>query len=121
MKKKKLTLTTKVLIGMGLGILVGLLINLLGVGESTFIGQYLVDGLFTSIGKMFVTALKMLVVPLVFFSLISGVLGIGDLSSLGKVGAKSFILYLLTTSHSDCTSYYYSCSQWYRRGSKSHY
>jgi Na+/H+-dicarboxylate symporter len=47
---------------------------------------------------MFVTGLKMLVVPLVFFSLITGVLGIGDINALGKVGAKSFVLYMLTTA-----------------------
>jgi len=40
----------------------------------------------------------MLVVPLVFFSPITGVLGIGDINALGKVGAKSFVLYMLTTA-----------------------
>ena len=98
-EKKKMTLTTKVLIGMGLGILVGLGINLSGMNaEGTFIGDYIVNGLFFIVGKMFVTALKMLVVPLVLFSLVSGVIGIGDIKELGKVGAKSFALYLLTTA-----------------------
>ncbi len=95
----KMTLTSKVLIGMGLGIVIGLAINLLGLNsEGSFINEYIVNGLFLIAGKMFVTSLKMLVVPLVFFSLITGVLGIGDINSLGKVGAKSFILYLLTTA-----------------------
>jgi Na+/H+-dicarboxylate symporter len=40
----------------------------------------------------------MLVVPLVFFSLICGVCGIGDIRLLGKIGAKSFALYMLTTA-----------------------
>jgi len=97
--EKKMTLTTKVLIGMGLGILVGLAINFAGLNaEGTFVGDNIVNGLFHIIGKMFVTALKMLVVPLVFFSLITGVLGIGDIGALGKVGAKSFALYMLTTA-----------------------
>ncbi len=95
----KMTLTSKVLIGMGLGIVIGLAINLLGLNsEGSFINEYIVNGLFLIAGKMFVTSLKMLVVPLVFFSLITGVLGIGDINSLGKVGAKSFVLYLLTTA-----------------------
>ncbi|RRS32476.1 MAG: sodium:dicarboxylate symporter [Epsilonproteobacteria bacterium (ex Lamellibrachia satsuma)] len=98
LEQTKMTLTTKVLIGMGLGILAGLAINLLGYKEGTFVEDNIVNGLFFIIGKMFVTALKMLVVPLVFFSLISGVLGIGDINILGKVGAKSFIFYLLTTA-----------------------
>ena len=97
--EKKMTLTTKVLIGMGLGIAVGLFINLLGLnGEGTVINEYVVNGFFHIVGKMFVTSLKMLVVPLVFFSLITGVLGIGDINALGKVGAKSFVLYMLTTA-----------------------
>ncbi|WP_309498408.1 dicarboxylate/amino acid:cation symporter [Sulfurovum sp.] len=98
-KIQKMMLTTKVLIGMGLGISVGLLFNLSGLNsEGSFINTYIVNGLFFIIGKMFVTGLTMLVVPLVFFSLITGVLGIGDIKSLGKVGGKSFVLYMLTTA-----------------------
>jgi len=94
-----MTLTTKVLFAMTLGIIVGLVINVGNLGgEGTFIDEYIVNGLFYVVGKMFITALKMLVVPLVFFSLISGVLGIGDIRKLGSVGLKSFGLYLLTTA-----------------------
>ncbi len=97
--KEKMTLTTKVVLSMVLGILVGLAINYSGQNSpDSFIGIYIVDGLFHVVGTMFITALKMLVVPLVLFSLISGVLGIGDIKSLGKVGAKSFGLYMLTTA-----------------------
>jgi len=95
----KMTLTVKVLWAMGLGIIIGLVINLGGLNvEGSFIHEYVVGGLFYIIGKMFITALKMLVVPLVFFSLISGVLGIGDIRKLGSVGLKSFGLYMLTTA-----------------------
>jgi Na+/H+-dicarboxylate symporter len=94
-----MSLTTKVLLGMVLGIITGLIINYLGMsGSDTVVGSYIVNGLFLIVGKMFVTALKMLVVPLVIFSLISGVLGIGEIKTLGKVGLKSFTLYLLTTA-----------------------
>lgn len=97
--EKKMSLTSKVLIGMALGIAIGLFFNLLGLNaEGSFVNNYIVNGLFLIIGKMFVTSLKMLVVPLVFFSLITGVLGIGDIKSLGKVGGKSFVLYMLTTA-----------------------
>ena len=47
---------------------------------------------------MFVNALKMMVVPLVLFSLICGVCGIGDIKLLGRIGTKSFGLYMLTTA-----------------------
>jgi Na+/H+-dicarboxylate symporter len=99
MEKKKMSLTMKVLIGMALGIVVGLAINILGLNApGSWINGYITNGLFLIIGKMFVMALKMLVVPLVLFSLISGVIGIGDIRELGKVGAKTFVLYLLTTA-----------------------
>lgn len=96
---KGMSLTLKVLIGMVAGIFVGLAINLGGMNaEGSFINEYIVNGLFHVVGKMFVSALKMLVVPLVLLSLISGVCGIGNLSTLGRVGGKSFALYMLTTA-----------------------
>lgn len=98
-ESKKMSLTVKVLVGMVLGIIVGLVINLSGSNApDSFVNVYIVDGLFHVIGKMFVNALKMLVVPLVLFSLICGVCGIGDIRMLGRVGGKSFALYLMTTA-----------------------
>ena len=60
--------------------------------------NYLTNGVFYVVGTMFVNALKMLVVPLVFFSLVTGVCGIGDIKMLGRIGSKSFFLYLFTTA-----------------------
>lgn len=92
-------LTSRVLIGMLFGIIVGIGINICGLYEpNTFIAAYIVDGLFHVVGKLFVNALKMLVVPLVFFSLICGVCGIGDVKLLGRIGGKAFALYMLTTA-----------------------
>jgi len=94
-----MNLTIKVLLGVFFGILLGLFLNLSGLNtEGSWTNSYLVEGLFLVVGKMFVNALKMLVVPLVFFSLICGVCGIGNLSTLGRVGGKSFLLYMLTTA-----------------------
>mgnify|MGYP003668776190 CR=1 FL=1 len=98
-QSKKVSLTMKVVLGMILGITVGLAINLSGLNVSgSFTNIYIVDGAFHVIGKMFINALKMLVVPLVFFSLICGVCGIGNVKTLGRVGSKSFVLYMLTTA-----------------------
>ncbi len=99
MNNKKMNLTNKVLLGMGLGIAIGLFFNLSGLNAAgSFINEYVVNGLFHTIGKMFINALKMLVVPLVFFSLICGVCGIGNIQTLGRVGGKSFALYMMTTA-----------------------
>lgn len=89
------SLTTKIAAGMVLGLIVGTLFNVLNI---EFINEHVVGGLFGMIGKMFVNALKMLVVPLVIFSLICGVAGIGDIRLLGRVGGRAFGLYLMTTA-----------------------
>ena len=93
--RPRLSLTTQVLVGMGAGLVLGVILNLLQI---PFINTHIIGGLFGMIGRMFVNALSMLVVPLVFFSLICGVAGIGDIRILGRVGGKAFALYLLTTA-----------------------
>ena len=65
-------LSTKILVGMSAGIIVGLLFNALGGSdpdESVLI-TWIVENIFDVIGKIFVVSLKLLVVPLVFFSLV---------------------------------------------------
>ena len=101
-----MNLTAKVLVGMVAGLAIGLGINLTDLyildgtlmAKGSFVDEYLVNGLFHVVGKMFVNSLKMLVVPLVLFSLICGVCGIGDIKLLGRIGTKSFALYMLTTA-----------------------
>lgn len=92
---KKMSLTMKVLVAMVAGLVTGIILHKIG---NAFVNEYVVAGFFGMIGKMFVNALKMLVVPLVVFSLICGVVGIGDLRVLGRVGSLSFIFYIGTTA-----------------------
>ncbi|MEM7490272.1 MAG: dicarboxylate/amino acid:cation symporter [Pseudomonadota bacterium] len=91
----KMSLTAKIMVAMGAGIVVGVVFDMIG---SAFIDTHIVGGFLAMIGTMFVNALKLLVVPLVFFSLLTGVTGIGDIRVLGRVGGKSFGLYLFTTA-----------------------
>ncbi len=93
-----MSLANKVLVALGLGLLMGLIINISGVGDLPWVKEYVIDGLFKVGGGLFVNALKMLIVPLVLFSLIPGILGIGDIRLLGKIGTKSFALYIATTA-----------------------
>ena len=92
---RKMSLTVKVMIGMAAGVVLGVILNTI---DAEVLNEHLVAGFFGMVGAMFVNALKMLVVPLVFFSLITGVTGIGDIRVLGRVGGKSFGLYMLTTA-----------------------
>ena len=93
-----MNLANKVLIALVVGIIVGLALNFTGGATVPWIDVYLIDGFFNIVGKLFFNALKMLVVPLVLFSLIPGIVGIGDIRLLGKVGTKSFVLYIATTA-----------------------
>jgi len=94
---KKMHMTTKILIWMAAGLITGSLINTFA-SEVAWVQDYLVLGLFHVLGAMFINLLKMLVVPLVTFSLICGVCGIGDINKLGRVGGKAFGLFMLTTA-----------------------
>lgn len=90
-----MTLTNKVLLGLALGIVAGAILNAV---DNTWLNTYVVDGVLYAGGKLFINALKMLVVPLVIFSLIPGVFAIGDIKLLGKVGTKTVVLYIATTA-----------------------
>ncbi|NNE67416.1 MAG: dicarboxylate/amino acid:cation symporter [Pyrinomonadaceae bacterium] len=92
-----MSLTMKVLLGLILGLITGVIINTF-FSDNVFIDTWLTNGIFHMIGAMFISSLKMLVVPLVTFSLICGVCGIGDIRALGRIGTKSFLLYVLTTA-----------------------
>jgi len=94
---QKMSMTSKIVICMNFGLVTGCLINTFA-SDVVFIQQYLVNGLFHVVGAIFISILKMLVVPLLTFSLICGVSGIGDVSTLGRVGIKSFLLFILTTA-----------------------
>ena len=96
-EKKKMGLTTKIFIGLIGGLLLGVILNLF-VPHSSFRDAVLVDGIFYVIGNGFIRLMKMLVVPLVFCSLVCGSSAIGDTKSLGKVGGKTIVFYLLTTA-----------------------
>jgi len=93
----KTTMTSKILVWMAAGLILGSLINAF-MAETAWVQEYMVNGLFHVVGAIFISTLKMLVVPLVTFSLISGVCGLGDINKLGRVGLKSFLLFLLTTA-----------------------
>lgn len=92
-----MSVTTKIVIWMIAGLLLGSVINAFA-SEVDFIQDYFVHGLFHVTGSIFINLLRMLVVPLVTFSLICGVCGIGDINKLGRVGIKAFSLFLLTTA-----------------------
>ncbi|WP_419536824.1 dicarboxylate/amino acid:cation symporter [Endozoicomonas sp.] len=91
------SLTTKVLVGMVAGLVTGLIIRTF-LADNFFVSQYITDGLFHVIGQIFISSLKMLVVPLIFTSIVCGTSSLTDASTLGRLGAKTLLLYLFTTA-----------------------
>ena len=94
--KKKTSLTTKILIALILGLGVGLLVHTMG--EGTLRDTILIDGIFQLVGQVFLRAIMMIVVPLVFISLVNGAASMGDIKKLGRVGVKTIAFYLITTA-----------------------
>ena len=99
-----MSLTQRIVIAMLMGLLVGALFNflssgnLLSAGVLGWLDQYLVNGLFDTIGQIVVRSLKLLVVPLVFVSLVCGVASLGNNSRMGAVASKTIVLYMATTA-----------------------
>lgn len=81
---RNLSLATKILIGFAVGIILGILFK----DKILFIKP---------IGDLFLTLIKMLVVPLVFFSITSGITSLSDIQRLKRIGIKTVLYFLGTT------------------------
>ncbi len=94
--KKKITLTGKILLGLLLGFLFGIALKQLPSGYIK--DTVLLNGVLKILGSGFTSAIKMMVVPLVFVSLICGTASMGDIKKLGRIGGKTMLFYLGTTA-----------------------
>jgi proton glutamate symport protein len=90
MKKKKLALHWKIIIGLVLGVLFGLLSSSMGWND------FVIDWI-KPVGTVFVNLLKLIAMPLVVASLIVGVSSLSDVSKLSRLGGKTIGIYLATT------------------------
>ena len=96
-KLKKISLGNWILIGMVLGLITGLFLNF--YVKNPFIKDIvLMNNVFYLGGNVFIKLMKMLVVPLVFFSIVVGVASISDIRKIGKIGGMTIGIYLLTTA-----------------------
>jgi len=86
---KKVRLTTKILIGLVLGIIVGLMLG----GSPQIATDYI-----QPFGTLFLRMIKMIIVPLVLSSLVVGAASMGDVKKLGRIGGKTVVFYMVTTA-----------------------
>ena len=77
-------LPTQIMFAMLLGVITGIL----------FREQALV---FEPLGNIFIRLLKMIIVPIIFSSLVVGVVSLGNVQSLGRLGTRTFLYYMVTT------------------------
>ncbi len=87
--KKKLSLATQIFIALVLGIIVGVCLT----NQSAFAVKYI-----KPFGTIFLNLVKWVVTPLVFFSIMAGVISMRDIRKVGSVGVKTIVYYLCTTA-----------------------
>ncbi len=84
---KKISLSAKIMIGLVLGIIVGIIIP----------DAPLLTNICKPIGTMFINSIKMIIAPLVFASLVVGTSSVGDVKRMGRMGVRTIAFYLCTT------------------------
>ena len=88
---KKLPLHLQIIIGLVLGLAYGILSS--ASGWSSFTSDWIAP-----FGTIFINLLKLIAVPLVLCSLITGVASLSDLKKLSRIGGKTIAIYLVTTT-----------------------
>ena len=86
---KRLSLTTWIFIALALGVVAGLALQ----GTPDIATTYI-----KPLGTIFLNLIKMIVVPLVIFSMVAGVISLSDIKRVGAIGGKTIAYYLCTTA-----------------------
>lgn len=92
-RKKKLSLSIKILIGFLLGVVIGLIMKMsMGEAAIPFVKTYV-----SPFGTLFLNLIKMICFPLVFCSLVMGASSAGDVKSMGRIGGRTLVYFIGTT------------------------
>ncbi len=89
----RIDLWKRVMLGLVIGAVIGLGLHY-GLGDR---GAEIARQWFNPFGQAFINLIRMLVVPLIFTTLVAGVLAMGDPAKLGSLGGRAIGLYLVTT------------------------
>lgn len=93
---KSLPSYVKIFIGLFLGIIFGYILNIMGGTDNLIISSYLLPFL-QFLGDMFIKLIKMIVVPLVFFSIMDAAISLKDINKLRSIGLKTILWFLCTS------------------------
>ena len=88
--------TKKILFAMAAGIIIGIILNV-SLSNDNVIKDFLISNIFETISVLFLSLLKMIVLPLIFVSIICGTLSMSDPNKLTRLGFKTILLYMLST------------------------
>ena len=88
-KRKKLSLAAQIFIALLLGIIVGVCLTKNANIATSYIKPF---------GTIFLNLIKWVVTPLVFFSIMAGVISMRDIRKVGAIGAKTIVYYMVTTA-----------------------
>lgn len=87
---KRIPLYGKILIGIAIGILLGI------ISIFTNTRGFIIDYV-KPFGTIFLNLLKLIAIPLIFTSLVSGIAGLSNIKKFSKLGVQTFVLYIITT------------------------
>src|SRR5580704_15621902 len=91
----------RVLLGLVLGVVFGFLIgpmtDVFGITGKDFLTTYI-----KPIGTIFINLIKMVIVPLIFFSLVSGIISMTNAEAFKRIGLKAVGAYLMTGAFAVC-------------------
>ena len=88
-KKKKLALSTQIFIALILAIIAGIALT----GSPSIATSYI-----KPFGTIFLNLIKWIVCPLVFFSIMAGVVSMRDIKKVGAIGGRTVVYYMCTTA-----------------------
>lgn len=89
------SLSTRIFIGLFSGVILGTILQY-GLADASQLTAWVVN-IASGVGTMFVNMIMLMVVPLVFVSIVCGVLELDDLKSFGRLGGKTFGFYIINT------------------------
>lgn len=96
---KRLSLTTWIFIALVLGVIFGLFLQSNPDIATTYIQP---------IGTVFLNLIKMIVVPLVIFSIMTGIISLQDIKKVGAIGGKTVLFYMVTTAFAVCIGLFFA-------------